>query len=107
MTDNTLEIITPPGMFGPSADDDLLDTALRVIGVAFGDPAEWASKYGTNFENDVFMMHRYLAEYDFRYNEREANGVNDAERTLRALSGIVGKRLKYRDSLAPALAFGE
>jgi hypothetical protein len=59
MTDNTLEIITPPGMFGPSADDDLLDTALRVIGVAFGDPAEWASKYGTDFENDVFMMHRY------------------------------------------------
>lgn len=47
-------------------------------------------------------LHRYLAEYDFRYNERAANGVNDVERTLRALSGIVGKRLKYRDSLAGA-----
>lgn len=45
-------------------------------------------------------LHRYLAEYDFRYNERIANGVNDLERTSRALSGIVGKRLKYRDSFA-------
>lgn len=44
-------------------------------------------------------LHRYLAEYDFRYNERSANGVNDMERTARALSGIVGRRLKYRDSL--------
>lgn len=50
-------------------------------------------------------LHRYLAEFDFRYNERAANGVNDAERTMRALSGIVGKRLKYRDSLG-ALAQG-
>lgn len=45
-------------------------------------------------------LHRYLAEYDFRYNHRIANGVNDLERTSRALSGIVGKRLKYRDSFA-------
>lgn len=44
-------------------------------------------------------LHRYLAEYDFRYNNRVALGVNDLERTSRALSGIVGKRLKYRDSL--------
>ena len=45
-------------------------------------------------------LHRYLAEYDFRYNERAAKGVNDLERTSRALSGVVGKRLKYRDSSA-------
>jgi transposase-like protein len=45
-------------------------------------------------------LHRYLAEYDFRYNERAALGVNDLERTARALSGVVGKRLKYRDSFA-------
>lgn len=44
-------------------------------------------------------LHRYAAEYDFRYSERAALGVNDLERTARALSGIVGKRLKYRDSL--------
>lgn len=55
----TVQIITPSGMFGASADDDALDTALRVIGVAFGSDDEWASKYGTNYENDVFMMNRY------------------------------------------------
>ena len=26
-------------------------------------------------------LHRYLSEFDFRYNNREANGVDDAERT--------------------------
>ncbi len=41
-------------------------------------------------------LHRYLAEYDFRYNHRSALGVEDAERADRALRGIVGKRLKYK-----------
>jgi transposase-like protein len=44
-------------------------------------------------------LHRYAAEFDFRYNHREANGVNDAERASVALSGVTGKRLLYRDSL--------
>lgn len=44
-------------------------------------------------------LHRYAAEFDFRYNNREANGVNDAERASVALSGVSGKRLLYRDSL--------
>jgi transposase-like protein len=39
---------------------------------------------------------RYLAEFDFRYNNRIANGVNDAERTRRALMGAEGKRLTYQ-----------
>ena len=43
-------------------------------------------------------LHRYLAEFDFRYNAREAVGVDDTQRTNRALSGIRGKRLTYRDS---------
>jgi transposase-like protein len=43
-------------------------------------------------------LKRYLAEFDFRYNERMALGVDDAARTTKALSGIVGKRLMYRDS---------
>ena len=43
-------------------------------------------------------LHRYLAEYDFRYNNRERLGVNDMERTEAALAGIVGKRLTYRCS---------
>jgi transposase-like protein len=41
-------------------------------------------------------LHRYLAEFDFRYSNRIALGVYDAERADRALKGIVGKRLKYK-----------
>lgn len=45
-------------------------------------------------------LHRYLAEFDFRYNNRIALGVNDQARATTALRGIVGKRLTYRDSSA-------
>ena len=41
-------------------------------------------------------LHRYLAEFDFRYNNRTALGVTDGERTANALKGIEGKRLTYR-----------
>lgn len=41
-------------------------------------------------------LHRYLAEFDFRYNNRIALGVNDHERAEIAATGIVGKRLTYR-----------
>jgi ISXO2-like transposase domain len=41
-------------------------------------------------------LHRYLAEYDFRYSNRSALGIEDAERAAKALSGIQGKRLTYR-----------
>jgi hypothetical protein len=41
-------------------------------------------------------LHRYLAEFDFRYSNRVKLGVDDGERTARALKGIVGKRLTYR-----------
>jgi hypothetical protein len=44
----------------------------------------------------VKHLHRYLAEFDFRYNNRVALGVNDVERAGQALKGIVGKRLTYR-----------
>lgn len=48
-------------------------------------------------------LHRYVAEFDFRYNNRVRLGVNDGDRTIRALRGIVGKRLTYRDSLAASI----
>lgn len=40
-------------------------------------------------------LHRYLAEFDFRYNNRVALGTNDQERALNALVGVKGKRLTY------------
>ena len=41
-------------------------------------------------------LHRYLAEFDFRYNHRVANGVNDVARAAMALKGAKGKRLTYK-----------
>lgn len=40
-------------------------------------------------------LQRYVGEFDFRYNTRSANGINDAERANMLLRGIGGKRLKY------------
>ena len=49
-------------------------------------------------------LHRYLAEFDFRYNQRIALGVNDDMRRDATLAKISGKRLTYRrlDSTAHA-----
>jgi transposase-like protein len=41
-------------------------------------------------------LHRYLAEYDFRFNTRTALGFNDGERAALAVKGAEGKRLTYR-----------
>ena len=41
-------------------------------------------------------LQRYLAEFDFRYSNRIALGINDSERTTRTLRGAEGKRLTYR-----------
>jgi transposase-like protein len=41
-------------------------------------------------------LHRYLAEFDFRYSNRVALGVDDRERARRAVSGASGKRLTYQ-----------
>ena len=41
-------------------------------------------------------LKRYLVEFDYRYNERKALGVDDATRMSKSIGGIVGKRLTYR-----------
>lgn len=41
-------------------------------------------------------LQRYLDEFDFRYSNRKALGIEDTERTLRAIKGAEGKRLTYR-----------
>jgi len=45
---------------------------------------------------DEKHLHRYLAEFDFRYNNRVKLGVNDDQRATKALKGVVGKRLTYQ-----------
>jgi transposase-like protein len=42
-------------------------------------------------------LQRYLDEFDFRYSNRAALGVDDTERTRRAVKGGEGKRLTYRN----------
>lgn len=41
-------------------------------------------------------LHRYVAEFDFRYNNRAVLGVTDDQRANLALKGISGKRLTYK-----------
>jgi hypothetical protein len=43
-------------------------------------------------------LHRYLSEFDFRYSNRIALGVNDGERADLAVKGAAGKRLTYRQT---------
>jgi hypothetical protein len=47
-------------------------------------------------------LHRYLAEFEFRYSHRIALGVDDAARADKMLRGIVGKRLTYQTASARA-----
>ena len=41
-------------------------------------------------------LNRYLAEFDFRYNNRVALGVDDQQRAETLLKGVKGKRLTYK-----------
>jgi transposase-like protein len=55
---------------------------------------------GTYHHVSAKHLKRYLAEFDFRYNERQALGVTDEARADKLVRGIVGKRLTYLDSSA-------
>jgi hypothetical protein len=52
--------------------------------------------YDTYHHVSAKHLKRYLCEFDFRYNERSALGVDDTERTAKAIRGAAGKRLIYR-----------
>ena len=43
-------------------------------------------------------LKRYLAEFDFRYNERIALDVTDAQRATKAVCGMIGKRMTYQQT---------
>ena len=50
---------------------------------------------GCYFHVSKGHLHRYLAEFDFRYSNREGLGVDDVGRAAVALEGFRGKRLTY------------
>jgi transposase-like protein len=52
--------------------------------------------YGVYQHVSEAHLNRYLSEFDFRYNNRVALGVNDTSRAERALKGAKGKRLTYQ-----------
>jgi hypothetical protein len=60
---NKIQIVLPKGMLGPNEDDDALSLTMRAIAFAFApdDADGWSdpSKYGIDFENDVFKMHPF------------------------------------------------
>jgi transposase-like protein len=56
------------------------------------------SIYGTHHHVSERHLHRYLSEFDYRYNTRKSL---DGDRTVRAIRQVAGKRLRYRQSAAP------
>jgi len=52
--------------------------------------------YGTHHAVSEAHLQRYVDEAAFRWNNRSALGVEDAERAANVLKGIAGKRLTYR-----------
>jgi transposase-like protein len=50
---------------------------------------------GTHHHVSAKHLHRYVGEFDFRYNSR---AVTDGERTVQAVQKSAGKRLQYRDT---------
>jgi transposase-like protein len=59
---------------------------------------------GCYFHVSEAHLHRYLAEFDFRYSNREGLGINDAARADLALRGVIGKRLTYKKARGEATA---
>ena len=51
---------------------------------------------GTYHHVSAEHLKRYLGEFDFRHNERAARGVDDSQRTAKAIKGAAGKPLTYR-----------
>jgi transposase-like protein len=51
---------------------------------------------GTYHQVSEAHLHRYLAEFDFRYSNREGVGINDVSRAERTLVGAKAKRLTYK-----------
>jgi hypothetical protein len=68
--------------------EKFLQNWTRRIGDAFFKRLPCADKH----------LHRYRAEFDFRYSNRIGLGVDDQDRADTAIWNMVGKRLTYRQS---------
>lgn len=55
----TANIFLPAGAMGVNEFDDELDTILREIAEKHQQEGEWAEKYGTDIDNEIFMMHPF------------------------------------------------
>jgi hypothetical protein len=103
MTDDAM--VYPPlakGFAGHSSVNHSAEEYVRLAGFAHTNTVEnYFSPLkhgiiGTYHHVSEALLHRYLAEFDFRFNERAALGVNDANRMEKMAKGITGKRLTYR-----------
>jgi hypothetical protein len=56
--------------------------------------------YGVYQHVSEAHLQRYLVEFDFRYSNREARGIDDVSRADIALRGMKGKRLTYQTTRA-------
>ena len=56
---NAWAVLVPAGMFGANEFDTDLDTGLRKLAAAVGEPSDRPDKYGADFENFTFLMHTY------------------------------------------------
>ena len=54
--------------------------------------------YGVYHHVSAEHLPRYLAEFDFRYSNRAKLGIDDGERTARAIAGARGKRWAHRQT---------
>jgi len=54
------------------------------------------SMFGTYQHCAEHHLQACLNEFDFRYSNRSALGVEDTERAIRAIKGAAGKRLTYK-----------
>ncbi len=52
---------------------------------------------GTHHHVSAKHLHRYVDEFDFRYNSRT---ITDGERTVLAIEQVVGKRLQYKGAIS-------
>jgi transposase-like protein len=60
--------------------------------------------YGVYHHVSEAHLHRYLAEFDFRYSNRIKLGIDDTERARRVIVGTGGKRLRYQRPASEARA---